>query len=472
MEATAGRARALFGLIAAPLALVVLPLVVAGPHGLLSGLFLFTAILWVTEAIPVPATALLTVALSVLLGLATSKEAFAALGNPILFMFVGGFMLAEAMMVHGLGARVARAVVHHGRGPWGAFVACAGAAFLMSMWVSNSAATAVVLPIALSVARRLEHKGYATAIVLAVAWGASMGGLATPVGTPPNLIGMRALRDAGVDVSFVGWMAVGVPIAVVMFVVMALVLLVMFKLRRLPDVATASGFAPPPWSRGEIAAVVSFGAACVLWIVPGLLDAAAHPAGAWARRHMPEEVVAILVIAPLFVWPIHKRGEPPQRALTWAQATRIDWGTVLLFGSGVLLGDLANKTGLAAVWGRALVDLTGANSQWAIAALVGVAAVILSEIASNTAAATLMVPMALALSQAAQVAPAPAMLAATLCSSLGFMLPVSTAPNAMAYGTGMVRMGEMARVGVVFDLLGVVVVLVLLRVLCPLLGLA
>jgi sodium-dependent dicarboxylate transporter 2/3/5 len=206
-------------------------------------------------------------------------------------------------------------------------------------------------------------------------------------------------------------------------------------------------------------------------MAPGLMELLHVPGAAGLKARLPEEVVALLAAALLFAWPIHAPGEPPRRALTWTDAARIDWGTVLLFGGGILLGDLAQKTGLADAWGKALVAGSGASSPWAIVALVTGASLVLSEFASNTASATLMVPLALGLSSAAGTPPLPAVLGATLGASCGFMRPVSTAPNAMAYATGQVSIRQMVKTGIVFDVVGYVVVMALLRVLCPLLGL-
>jgi sodium-dependent dicarboxylate transporter 2/3/5 len=458
------RARA--GAVLAPATALLIVLVgEGGPKTMLAALFAATAILWVSEAIPAAVTALVAVSMSIALGIATPKVAFAAMGNPILFLFVGSFMIAEAMNVHGLGARFASAMTKHARGRLGALMAMSGAAFLLSMWMSNSAATAVVLPIAISIARSVGDKRYAAATVLSIAWGASMGGIATPVGTPPNLIGMRALTDNGMAVDFISWMKVGVPIAVLMLVAMWLVLAMVFRVR-------GGEAAPPrregarPFSRGEVASCASLGLAVVLWIVPGLLEAIGTPWGTAIKERLPEEVVALLCAALLFVWPV----SPTKRALSWEDAARIDWGTVLLFGGGILLGDLANKTGLAADWGRWLMDATGASSMLAVVALVTAAALILSELASNTASATLMVPLAFALAQSTGTPPIPAVLGATIGASFGFMMPISTAPNAMAYATKQVTIRQMLTAGIVFDIVGYMAVVAAIVLLWPLIA--
>jgi solute carrier family 13 (sodium-dependent dicarboxylate transporter), member 2/3/5 len=439
----------------------------------LAAIMVFTAVLWISEGLPVAVTGLLAAAGCVLLGVATPKEAFASFSHPLLFLFIGSFFIAEAMRVHGLGDRLAAAAFRLAKTRLGVLCAMSGTSFLVSMWISNTAATAVALPIAIAVARSVGDRRFGAALVLSIAYGASMGGLGTPVGTPPNLIGISQLHElTGVKLGFVTWMGVGLPIAVTMLFLLWVVLSVRFGVRgqRLAEVATA---ARRPWSGGELAVGSVFVAAVLLWMVPGILAVAAPGRlSAWLGAHLTEEIVAILCAGLLFAWPVRDEAGAWRRALTWDEAARIDWATVLLFGAGILLGDLAGKTGLADSLGRALVDATGASSVWGITALVTAAAILLSEATSNTAAATLMLPLTISLATAAGVSPIPPALGATIGSSFGFMLPISTAPNAMAYGTRQVTISQMMSAGIVFDVVGYLVVLAGLRILCPLLGLA
>jgi len=229
-----------------------------------------------------------------------------------------------------------------------------------------------------------------------------------------------------------------------------------------------------PWNAGEIAVVIAIGTALIGWLTPTVLGLVAPNSAAarWADAHLAEEVIALIAGCLLFVLPGHDPAHPRTRrpALTWAEATRIEWGVILLFGGGILLGDLARTTGLAAEWGRAFVDATGASSTWGITALVTAVAIALSEATSNTATATLMAPLAGALAAAAGGSPIPAVLGATMGASFGFMMPISTAPNALAYATGRVSIGEMVRAGIVFDVIGYLLILAALRIACPLLG--
>lgn len=482
------RGLARFGLVAGPL--VALAIVLLGDGGIttlykaaelprgssppiLPALMLLCVVWWITEAVPAAVVALVAVTGAVLSGLASSKEAFAALGSPLLFLFYGSFFVAEAMKVHGLGDRMARTITSVATTRRGLLAAVALTSFTLSTMMSNSAATAIVLPIVLPIAAAANDRRFGAALVLTVAWAASVGGIGTPVGTPPNLIGLAAIRQHGFDLSFLEWMAIGIPMGLVMLAAMLLVL------DRLLGVEDAPIVQPErrdtAWSPGERSVMIAVVIAMVGWLGPTILDLAAPDSFAtyWIGQHLTEEVVALLAGFSLFILPggtAEARWSRP--ALTWPEAARIDWGVIFLFAGGILLGDLAGKNGLSDEWGRALVDATGASSTWTITALVTAIAIVLSELTSNTATATLMAPLAGSLALAAGAAPVPAMLGATLGSSFGFMLPISTGPNAMAYGTGRVRVSQMARAGVVFDVVGFVLIVVGLRLLCPILGLS
>jgi sodium-dependent dicarboxylate transporter 2/3/5 len=471
------RARRRLGLVVAPAAaLAVFLLSSDTPAHRLAALMVGIAILWITEALPVAATALLAPAGAVLLGVASADEAFRAFGSPLLFLFVGSFLIAEAMQLHGLGERFARALLSLVRTRRGALAGIAGGAFTLSLWISNTASTAVWLPIALSIGRAGGRR-FAGALVLAVAYGASVGGIGTPVGTPPNLIGIKALAGAGVDMGFVRWMSVGLPIGAVMLALLVVLLSLRFGVGSGTLVRDAGQPPPRPWSPGERATAAAFGLAVTLWVLPGVLELIGPnwASSRWTKVHLPEPVAAIVAAALLFVWPIAPPGEgetAPRRALSWQQATRIDWGTILLFGAGIVLGELATRTGLAREWGAALVEATGSSSLWGITALVTAASIVLSEMTNNTATSNLMLPLTISLAGAAGVPIAPPALGATLGASFGFMLPISTAPNAMAYGTGQVTVRQMMGAGILFDVLGFLAILGGLRLLCPLLGLA
>jgi len=468
------------GLVLGPvlaLGLGLAPLDAASPA--LLGLMVLCVTWWLTEALPAAAVALCAAVGAVLLGIAKPEVAFGAFGTPLLYMFVGSFFIAEAMQVHGLGQRIGELVARRARGRLSFLIAIGTSAFVLSMLMSNTAATVILLPIALAMAPPRSDPAvlarrdrFATALVLVVAWGASVGGLGTPVGTPPNGLGIAELRQRGLDLGFVEWMAVGVPMGLVMMVGLVAVVALFFGIRRGQPLPRAAAQAVArPWAPGERAVVIAFLLAITGWLAPTVAGLVAPgPVATWFKVHLTEEVVALIAGCSLFVLPGGTPAAPHRPALTWGEATRIEWGVILLFGGGILLGTLAKSTGLAEQWGRELVDATGASSTWTITALVTATSIVLSEATSNTATASMMAPLAGALASAAGAAPIPAVLGATLGASFGFMMPISTGPNALAYATGRVSVGEMVRAGIVFDVVGFFLIVGMLRVLCPLLG--
>lgn len=450
---------------------------------------------WISEAIPIPATALLGPALCALLGVAEPAVILRPFADRVIFLFLGSFLLARAMTVNGLDRRVALTVLGARilRGSPGRIRLGVGlTAFLLSMWVSNTATVAMLFPILLGISGTLERlfaaegpgferagRGYITGLMLMVAYAASIGGLATPVGTPPNLIGLGMLRDlAGVRIPFFQWMLIGLPVALGLFVLLALLLhfLHAAPTRRLDGLANAVEVLRrglTPWGRAQAWTLVAFATAVVLWVLPGalaLMRGTDDPFYRLLSERLDEGVAALLAASLLFLLPVSFK--PPQGALGWRDAVRIDWGTILLFGGGLSLGTLLQTTGLAQRVAQGLLGATREPSLWLITGVAAGFAIVFTEAASNTATATMLVPVVIAVAHAAHVSPVPPALGVTLGASLAFMLPVSTPPNAIVYGSGRVSLLAMLRAGLLLDLLGFVALLLLLRLLCPLLGLA
>jgi sodium-dependent dicarboxylate transporter 2/3/5 len=439
---------------------------------------------WVTEAIPVAATALLGAALTVVLGVATAQDALAPFASPTIFLFLGSFILAEAIAAHGLDRRLAFGLLRNrwlasspGRVRFGTGLLAAG----ISMWMSNTATAAMLLPVVLGLlggtARAGAAGGGATGFLLVLAYSASIGGVATPVGTPPNLIAIGMLdRLAGRDVDFFRWMALGVPLSAAMYA--ALTVIVRYMYPAVPPPAVSPGPGEPaagsagPLTRGEKNSIVAFGTAVTLWVAPGLAALALGTSSATYRflsARLDEGVVALLAALLLFVLPVDWKRR--QFTVTWAQASRIDWGTILLFGGGLSLGRLMFTSGLADTIGTGLVGASGANSLWTITAVMCAVAILITEVTSNTAATNMLVPVALAISQAAGVSPVPPVLAVAFGASMAFMLPISTPPNAIVYGSGLVPITAMIRCGLLLDVVSFAIIVFGLRLLCPLLGL-
>ena len=495
------------GLVLAPLAFLVTYFFVDldDPARRLSSILASIAVLWVTELLPLPVTALLGAVLCILLGVAPAKQVLAYFADPIVFLFIGSFMLARAMTVHRLDRRIALgflAIDWIAARPARMLAGVGAVTAIISMWVSNTATTAMMLPIALGVLGELHQvrvtsgraRGamdprtwpFATGAMLMIAYAASIGGIGTPVGSPPNLIGISLIRNAtGVEISFFRWMLLCVPLLLVMGAALFVLLYKLHPARgdgdgggggagSIEEYIDRERSALGPLSRAEINTLFAFSLAVVLWMLPGVLalpfwDEGARDVARWLNDRLPEAVVALVAAILLFALPVDlKRG---QFTLSWADAVRIDWGTILLFGGGLALGTLMFETGVAHAMGRALTSKLGVQSLWALTGVSIALGIILSEATSNTAAATMVIPVVIGIAQSAGVSPIPPALGACLGASYGFMLPVSTPPNAIVYGSGLVSIPSMVRAGIVFDVVGFAIIWLGLRLLCPVLGL-
>lgn len=442
-------------------------------------------IYWLTEALPLPISALIGTLLAALMGVANAKEVFTPFANPLIFLFIGSFILAEAITEHKLDRRFAFAVFSIraiSKSPAGLLAGVGAISAFVSMWISNTAATAMLLPIAIGVlspfakSRDEWSRRYSTAVLLMVAYGASVGGIATPIGTPPNIIGIGMLQElSGVHISFLEWMAFAMPITAVMFVFLIVILGPFGKTGRWPKDMAQSGLLvekrPGKWSRGEKNTALCFAITVFLWLLPSLSELIAGKESIIAQtlgERLNEGICALIGACLLFVLPISTSTR--EFTMSWQRAVRIDWGTIILFGGGLSLGGLVFSTGLAADIGSVLSGATGANTLWSITALGTALAIVLSETTSNTAAANMVIPIVIALAHGAGVSPVAPALGTCLGSSFGFMLPVSTPPNAIVFGTGLVPMTSMIKKGVVFDICGFFLIMGGLYVLCPLFG--
>jgi sodium-dependent dicarboxylate transporter 2/3/5 len=449
----------------------------------LAAVLALVVVLWITEALPLAVTALVGPVLAILLGVTTATQAFAPFANPIIFLFIGSFILAEAMFVHGLDRRVAYTALATrgvGRHPGRILVVYGLVTAVISMWISNTATTAMMFPLGLALVGHLTHgrerepavRRYAMAMMLVTAFAASIGGLATPVGTPPNLIGIALLRQqAAIHITFDRWMLIGLPVTAVVLAG----LFVFFYVVAVRGLTISTGGADlvreelrklGPITRGQRNVMAAFFATVLLWLLPGVFAVAGQAESDLARRYaalVPESVAAMIGAILLFVLPVHW---PARKfTLSWEEASNIDWGIVLLFGGGISLGAMATSTGLAASMGQSLAGWMHEPSPFMLTAVFTGVAVVISEAASNTASATIIVPIAIAVAQAAGVSPLEPALGATLGASMGFMMPISTPPNAIVYSSGHVPITEMMRYGILLDVLGYFVIVTLVTLL-------
>ena len=460
----------------------------------LAAIITWIVVWWIGEPVPIPVSALLGAFLCILAGVADAKTVLAPFAEPTIYLFLGSFVLARAMTVHGLDRRFAYSILSLrwiGDRAWRVLFAYGAISAFISMWISNTATTAMMLPIGLGIVsamsglmakqagRRADPARFATGMMLMAAYASSAGGIGTPVGTPPNLIGLAMIeRFAGVRIPFFQWMLFAVPMLLVMYLFLFIMLYGLHK----PEIPVISGSREHvraelarlgPWSRGQKNSLAAFLVTVVLWVVPGFLALAwgsASPQAKWYNGRLPEAAAALAGAILLFILPLDRKGG--EFTLTWKQAVEIDWGTLLLFGGGLSLGNLMFQTGLADQVGQGMLRLSGAGSLWGITFAAIYIAILASETTSNTAAANMVVPVIISVSAAAGVNPVPPALGAILGCSWGFMLPVSTPPNAIVYGSGLVPIVKMARAGLVFDLAGGLLIWGGLRLLLPLAGLA
>jgi len=441
-------------------------------------------VLWITEALPMPVTALTGAAACVVLRVAPAKAVFAPFADPIMFLFIGSFILARAIFLHRLDRRLAFCVLSSravGARPGRVLFAFGAVTAFISAWISNTATTAMMFAIGMSILGFLfdhERAGgpavsrrYATGLMLMTSFAASIGGLATPIGTPPNLIGLGHIRDSlGVEIPFVQWMFLGVPVVVVLFLYLFVYLnyLCPAGVREIAgshEMLARERRRLGAWTAGQVSTLAAFLVTVVLWVVPGVIALAAGGEGPLYKainRSIPEAVAALLGAALLFVLPGDREG----KAITWREAAEIDWGVVLLYGGGFALGVLSDQTGLARAMGDGIaLWLPQGTGTLALLATTTLAAVLVSELTSNTASATIVVPMAIAIARGAGVDPLEPALGATFGASLGFMLPVSTPCNAIVYGSGYVPLTRMIRYGFLLDVAGVAVIVVSVRLL-------
>jgi solute carrier family 13 (sodium-dependent dicarboxylate transporter), member 2/3/5 len=421
----------------------------AAPAAITLGITLWCALWWMTEPVAIPVTALLPLALLPLAGVLTPAQVAQAYGNELILLLAGGFMLSTAMERSGAHRRLALYMVRlfgrqSARGLVFGFMAAAGA---LSMWISNTATTLMLLPIALAVLGAHGQRALLAApLILAVAYGANIGGLGTPIGTPPNLIFMQVYEQAtGTRIGFVEWMRWGVPILLVFLPLAAL-----WLTRGLRGVPSTTLPEPGPWRSAETRVLGIFALVALGWVTRS------EPFGGWSGwlglDSANDASVALLGVVLLCALP-DREGH---RLLDWDSCARIPWGALVLFGGGIAIASAFTASGLGDLAAARLTVLQGLPVLLVVV-LVCAGMIFLTELTSNTASAALMMPILAAAALAAGVDPALFMLPAALAATCAFMLPVGTAPNAIAYGSGEVPAQRMLREGLALNLLGIVV---------------
>lgn len=439
------------------------------------------ALWWMTEAVPIEATALLPVVAFPLLGVATLGTTTAAYGSDIVFLFLGGFILAAAIQRWGLDRRIAfltlRVVgTRPDRIVGGLMVATA----FLSMWVSNTATAAMMVPIAQSVIALYRtpgtqqgegglvderaHRNFALAMLLAIAYVASIGGLGTIFGSPPNGIAVRFIEQTyGREVSFVQWLVIALPVVIV-FLPLAWLLLtrILFRsdLRESEhgrDWVVQQWRALGPLNRGERITLVVFLFTVGLWMTRPLLTQWSI-GGLLPLAGLSDAGIAVAAALAFFLAPVDRKAGA--FAMDWRTAQTLPWGVLILFGGGLALAGAIEATGVAGFMGSQARGL-GGWPVWAVLLAVVAATVFLSEVTSNTAQVATMIPLLAAMAGGFGLDPLLLIVSCTLAASCAFMLPVGTPPNAIVFGTGLVTIPQMCKAGFWLNLLGIAIVTLL-----------
>jgi solute carrier family 13 (sodium-dependent dicarboxylate transporter), member 2/3/5 len=421
---------------------------------------------WVTEALPLSATALVPAVIFPLVGVLSADKAASAYGDPLILLFMGGFMLSRATEYWGAHRQVAQIALRFIGGTSGRRVVLAVivATTFISAWINNTATALMMLPIAVALMERDKTGKLAVPLLLSVAYGSSIGGIATPIGTAPNGIFKGVYeRVTHLTVPFHQWMFLCVPITIVMMI--AAWFLLTYRLKGVDDLEI-----PPDekWTAPQKRVLAIFGLACVAWITREI------PFGGWQGllkdqfnvQGAHDMTVAVAATLLLFIIP-SGNGEKGSRLLDWEIAEDIPWGVLVLFGGGLCLASAFESSGLSEVIGK-LASGLGDWPPLAIIATLCFTVTFLSEFTSNTATSNILMPILAATAKANSMNPALLMIPATLSNSLAFMMPVGTPPNAIAYGTGRVRIGQMVRYGFVLNIIGAIVVTLFCWQLLPL----
>jgi len=404
---------------------------------------------WIFEPIPIPATSLLPLALLPILGVLTPNEVGAAYGSPLVLLLLGGFILSTAMARSGAHRRVALSMVNlfGGTSSRRLVFGFMAAAAVLSMWISNTATTLMLLPVALAVLEKSKDDELAIPLLLGIAYAASVGGIGTPIGTPPNLVFREIFfQNTGTEVGFLTWMSWGVPVVVLLVPIIALWLTRKLHFKgdfEMPKVGE--------WQTDERRVFIIFSLTALAWITRG------QPFGGWSTwLDLPaanDASVALISVVIMFLVP-NGKGD---RLLDWESAGQIPWGMLILFGGGIALAKAFVVSGLS----TALGDLLSGIAGWPIVFVIAVICLtitFLTEMTSNTATTALMMPILAAAALAAGIEPELLMVPAAMSASCAFMLPVATAPNTIMFSTGRFPIKVMAREGLVLNLFGAVVV--------------
>ncbi len=470
----------LFGLIAGPLLFSVF--LFYQPDAILNvdawkviGIALWMIIWWITEAAPIPVTALLPIILFPLTGIFTIDEATAPYANKIIFLFMGGFMLGLGMERHNLHKRIALNLIKKtGTNPNGIILGFMLTTAFISMWISNTATTVMMLPIALSITQLLDigenaekgKKRFALGLMLGIAYAANIGGTATIIGTPPNVAWVGFMNNMlGYEVTFAKYLSIGLPICIVMLAITYIMITkVMYpsRLERLSESAQVIDDqlkSLGKMSKPEKYVAVIFIATALTWILRGSINNLLN------TDLLNDSIIAVTGGVLMFITPIKLRDN--KFLLEWEATTRLPWGILLLFGGGLTLAKAMEKSSIVEYVGESITQGGDINPILLVAGLTAFM-LFMTEIMSNVALAVIFIPVVIGISQTLDINPMYLTLPVTLAASYAFMMPISTPPNAIVFSSGMIKMKEMIRAGIFLNLIAIILLVILSQTLLPL----
>jgi sodium-dependent dicarboxylate transporter 2/3/5 len=435
---------------------------------------------WVSEAIPIGVTSLLPIILFPVFGVMNGKDISNAYINYVIFLFIGGFLMALALEKWGLHKRIALKILKHlGGSTFKVLIGFMLASSFLSMWMSNTATAMMMLPIAFSISRTLENLHgeeklgkFPTAILLGIAYACSIGGIATLVGTPPNLSFVRIFEIVypnAPEITFGQWFIFALPLSIILFSITFFILYLMFpsskELKKMDTQFFKTEYKKlGKMSKEEIRVGYLFVTLVLLWIFRRPLDLGFIEIPGWSTlfpnaAYLNDGTVAIFVAILLFIIPSSKKNEG---LVTWKIIAKIPWNIVLLFGGGFALATAFIESGLSAYIGE---QLKGASELSNTALLASVTAMMtfLTEFTSNTATTEMMLPVISSLSNQIELHPLFLMIPITLAASLAFMFPVATPPNAIVFGTGKLKMIDMVKAGIIINIIGILFIVLLMQ---------
>lgn len=435
-----------------------------------AAIMVFCLVFWMTEVIPLSMTAFLGVVMAILTGIADVNTAFQNLGHPIILLFIGSFLLARSMTRHGLDKRLALFILARPffqKSLFSMFLGFSLVSYVLSMWVSNSVTVAMLLPLTIGVLQLIPdpaaRKSSAPFFLLGIAYSASIGGVSTIIGSPPNLIGVNYLAKEGISIDFLQWMIMALPISLCIYAFMLVYVRWYFKKfnfspEGIKAYVETQSREQPPISKGERITMGVFLLAVVLWLSPGVFNLLGMEAAyTFMSTYFAESTVAVLAALLLFLIPPGQENEG-EGTLTTADLVRIDWDTILLFGGGMALGQLVVSSGLADVIGASITTFVNPDQLLLLVFVLVGGVIMVTEVSSNTAIAITFVPIVIGILNQLHLPELYPVLGVVIACSMAFMLPVATPPNAIVYGSKQVPIGTMMRTGMLLNVVSTVII--------------